>query len=400
MNSAFSAQNRKRLMKKLQGGLVVLSAYDAMQWSGDMATPFRQEANFYYLTGIAEPSWWVIIEGLNAKTYLVRPTQSEQEVLFEGTFSDNSAKNQSGAQEVIARQAGFDALRQLARQHHVVYTYDLPAPVSPPSFLINPALKNMTQLLQRHYMHVRSCHQELAELRAIKQPVEVSAIKKAVSLSVQAHQYVRENIDSFRYEYEIEAALFHHIREAGADGWAYEPIVASRENACTLHYAKNNARLHKGSHILLDAAARYKGYSADITRTLAYGEVSPRSKQIHATVRQAQQAIIRLLKPTLSAHDLQAQSDAMMKQALLEVGLIHTLDDPAWRTYYPHAIGHAVGLNTHDPLGFQQLKPGMILTIEPGIYIKKERLGVRIEDTVLITKTGSINLSKKLPHTD
>jgi Xaa-Pro aminopeptidase len=201
------------------------------------------------------------------------------------------------------------------------------------------------------------------------------------------------------YEYEIEAAFTHAFRSNGATGHAYDPIVAGGKNACTLHYNDNNMALPKNGLVLMDIGARVGGYAADITRTYAIGTPTQRQKDVHAAVESAHHAIITLLRPGASVIEYHDSVDAIMKEALIGLGLMQSVDDTkAYRTYFPHAVSHGLGIDVHDGLGRPEtFQPGMVLTVEPGIYIPSEGIGVRIEDDILITDTGHRNLSAALP---
>lgn len=179
---------------------------------------------------------------------------------------------------------------------------------------------------------------------------------------------------------------------------AFEPIVASGKNACTLHYTSNNDRLRTDQLVLFDIGARLHGYPGDITRTYAVGEPTKRQSEVHMAVRQAEQQIIELVRPGLALTEYIAAVDSIMKNALLLLGLMKNLDDTtAYRRYFPHAVSHGLGVDVHDRLGgYTEFQPGMVLTVEPGIYIPEEGIGVRIEDNIVITEKGSHNISAAL----
>lgn len=394
MKSTFFTNNRRSLIKKLHGGIVVLAGYQSLQWTGDQSVPFRQEANFWYLTGISEPGWQIVIEGASAKSWLVRPRHTKHQALFDGEISDQEVLKISGVENIIPAESLPDLIRQLARQHHLAYTHIPNEYENQIGFLPNPAQRQLIDMLKRSFTNVQSCTGELSKLRSIKQPEELVAIKKAARITVAAHENIIKNIDKYKYEYEIEADLTRDFRFKGADGNAYEPIVASGINACVLHYSKNNDRLQKGKYILVDAAAKFDNYSVDLTRTYAYGNMTNRFKKIHDTLRLAQAEIIKLIRPGLSLRDLQNESDLIMREVINQLGLNHE----KLRDYYPHAIGHGIGIDTHDPIGYDVISSGMVLTIEPGIYIREEEIGIRIEDTIVVSEKSSMNLTNKLTH--
>jgi Xaa-Pro aminopeptidase len=395
----FFVTNRQRLMAELKGGVAVLGAYTGMQRSNDMAYPVDQEANFWWLTGLEVADWWVIVDAKRGKSWLVAPRVSEMHQIFDGSLSENEALKISGADGVLARDDAKSMLRDMAKKHSVVYALgDLPH-AEQFDFTVNPAQKKLYDQLSRTFNSVQDCRKILAKLRAIKQPAEVARIKKAIKLTADAFDHIKSLLDVVQYEYEIEAEFSYFFRMRGAKGHAYDPIVAGGKNACTLHYVANNARLKPRELVLLDIGARMDGYAADITRTYAVGgEPTKRQIEVHEAVQTAQQRIIKLLKPRLSVEQYQKDVDTIMAEALLHLGLVRGLDDEErYRKYFPHAVSHGLGVDVHDALGGpRMLQPGMIITVEPGIYIPEENIGVRIEDDILITEKGATNLSARL----
>lgn len=395
MNAEFFEGNRRALLDKLgHGALVVVTGYGEMQRGNDAAHLFEQEANFWYLTGIDAPDWWLIMDGNTGKQWLVRPEVGEMQEIFDGSLDNKAASKLSGVREVISRDDALNRLRALTKTHSVVYTVDQSKLVREHThFQLNHAQLELRKLLERVFQKVQDCYRELAILRTIKQPEEIAAIEKAIKITNAALDTVHSNFQSYKSEYEIEADLTHLIRRSGAAGHAYSPIVASGKNACTLHYHANNDRLSKKQLVLIDVGARIDGYAADISRTYAYGQASKRQAEVHAAVQEAQTACINLLKPGLKFEEYQNEVDVIMGRALERIGL--KVSD--LRTYFPHAIGHGLGVDVHDTVaGYDALEPGMVLTVEPGLYIPEEGIGVRIEDDILITDTGHRNLSKRL----
>ena len=237
----------------------------------------------------------------------------------------------------------------------------------------------------------------MAELRAIKSPEEIAAIRRAVALTVQAFTSVRTQLGEYRHEYEIEADMTRDFRRLDARH-AYEPIIASGDHAVTLHYIQNSGKLAKTQPVLIDVGARIDGYAADITRTYCL-KPTKRQQAVHRAVEIAHQRIIALLGPDKLVTEYLAEVDDAMKDALSELGLLEDRsDNETYRRYFPHAISHGLGIDVHDSLGAPRyFRPGMVLTVEPGIYIPEEGIGVRIEDDILITEMGHENLSRKLP---
>lgn len=396
MHSDFFTINRHNFIKVSDGRLVVLSAYARLQGSNDTAHRFTQESNFWYLTGIEEPDWLVVLDGSSGEEWLISPDVEEIHRIFDGSLSNERASQVSGIKKVLSRDEGMQLLRQLAKKHSVVYTLDQPSWSDHFNFSLNPALKQTRQLLERTFNSVLDCRKDIAKLRAIKQPQEIHAMQKAIDITVSAFEIAKTKLSDYKYEYEVEAEFDYEFKRRGSQH-AYDVIVAGGLNAATIHYRRNDYRLKKTDLLLLDIGASVDHYAADISRTYAMGVISKRKQAIHQAVVDAQAEIIDLIKPNFSLQEYQKSSDVIMKRALLSVGLLDHNDDERYRTYFPHAISHGLGIDVHDSLGAPRVfEPGMVLTVEPGIYIPEEGIGVRIEDDILVTSSGNKNLSGKL----
>lgn len=394
MDTNFFVGNRKRLIDELKGGIVVLSAHTKVQGAADAAAAFRQEANFWWLTGIEAPDWWVIIDGFSSKSWLVKPEVEEAHELFDGSLSVEQALACSGVKAIISEDEAKDVLRRLARTHRLVYSLGDPPYAKYVDFTLNPAPKKLWKTLERMFASVQDCRKELSRLRAIKQPAEIEAIQKAAALTVEAFEHAKQRIVTSGHEYEVMAEITYRFQRSGADH-AFEPIVASGKNACTLHYVQNNDALAKRQLLLIDAGATLRGYSGDVTRTFAVGESTKRQAAVHAAVQGALEQIISLIGPHLTLREYSNQVDNIMKEALISLSLIRNKDDnDGFRRYFPHAISHGLGVDVHDSLGgYKDFRPGMVLTVEPGIYIPQEGIGVRLEDNVVITEKGHRNIT-------
>lgn len=395
MDQTFFIDNRRDLLDQLRkGALVVMTGYGEVQRTHDSAHRFEQEANFWYLTGIESPDWWVILDGAHGTQWLVEPELSDMQRVFDGGADTAHVQEVSGIKTVLSRDEALRRLRQLASHHSIVYTTEQPRSLREHAhFQLNNGQTELKKILDRTFQNVQLCNRELATLRTIKKPVEVTAIEKAIDITVAAFTSMKQTLPKAKYEYDLEATLTYEMRRRGAWGHAYDPIIASGLNACTLHYGHNNARLNKRSLVLLDVGARVGGYAADISRTYALVKPSKRQREVHDAVCQVQAACIALLRPGLSFREYDDHAERIMKEALTRL----KLSPDRYREYFPHALGHGLGVNVHDPLvGYETLQPGMVMTVEPGIYIRDEGIGVRIEDDVLITEKGHRNLSASL----
>ncbi|MBC7459196.1 aminopeptidase P family protein [Candidatus Saccharibacteria bacterium] len=394
MNKNFYIKNRQALLDKTGARLVIIAGNRQIQSSNDAAYYFQQEANFWYLTGIDAADWWLILQ--QDKSYLVAPDVDEVHEVFDGSLSHGEVKNISGIDEIISSKEGEIFLADLLATHPIVYTIGDDPHKDHYDFSLNPGPVAIHEKLQRLFTNVIDCRKDLAQLRAIKQPQEITAIRAAIDLTIDAFEDFKNHLEEYTHEYQVEAGFSHFFRYSGATGHAYDPIVASGAHACTLHYGKNNDRLDSNDMILLDIGARYHGYAADITRTYSLSVPSDRQRAVHNAVETAHKKIIKLLGPGVSVKQYMSDVDGIMRHALETLGLLQSESD--YRKYFPHSISHGLGLDVHDSLGspttFQE---GMVLTVEPGIYIPEESIGVRIEDDILITASGYENLSAKLP---
>jgi len=390
-------QRHKQVEEAIADTPLVMTAYDSLQKSADMAHPFTQEATFLWLTGITEPGWQAVLE--RGKLILIAPEHDEMHLLFDGGLTNEAALHLSGADSVVGQREGEALLKELALKYQSVYTLGEDPHAEHYSFTENGAPARLRTRLRSDFKEIKDARSILSKLRAIKTQEELACMREAIAISVSGFEAVRETLATSEYEYEVEALLNSAFRKTGATGHAYDPIIAGGVHACTLHYATNNDALPKDGLLLIDAGATVKGYAADITRTFALGSPTPRQQAVHAAVEKAHWRIIELIKPGLALKSYAESVDDIMKDALQEVELLKDrTDTETYRKYFPHAISHGLGIDVHESLGgYKEFVPGMVLTVEPGIYIPEEGIGVRIEDDILVTEEGCENLSAALP---
>lgn len=393
----FFVENRAKLREKFAGTApIVMTANGLLQRSADTTFPFRQESNFWYLTGINEPDVVLVID--KDKEYLIVPMRNEQRVAFDGHTDVFKLAERAGIETVYEEEAGWKYLsKRLKRVKHVATLPPAPIYQEAHGFYVTPARARLCEKLKSYNQEaeVIDLRPVMLELRAIKRPEELRAIKRAILLTSQAFKKVNKNLPKFQNEYQVDAMLTSHVRARGATT-AYQPIVATDENACTLHYIRNDTPL--GERLLIDFGAEVDNYAADITRTYSLNKPTPRFSAVHSAVLEVQQKAFSLLGPGISLKDYEDRVVQFMGEKLRELGLIRSIDKESVRTFYSHGTSHFLGLDVHD-VGYydKPLQPGMVLTVEPGIYIPSEKIGVRIEDDVLITKNGIKNLSAALP---
>lgn len=398
LDATFFTRNRERTMEKLQGGLLVVAGYTGMQKTNDEETRFAQEANMWYLSGIEFPDWWLIMDAKRGKSWLVEPDIDEAHRLFTESLLVDEAKKVSGISDIISRDEAMSMLRTVAKTHPLVYTVGPPAYHEHFTFTLNPAIADTRSMLERIFVKVEDFRLELARLRAIKQPAELDTMQQAIDLTIKGLKDVKEKLQTFKHEYEIEAELSYAYRVSGGSGHAFDPIIASGKNATVVHYFSNNSPLKKSTFVMMDVGARASGYCGDITRTYALGKPTKRMAAVHHAVRNAQSEIMSLLRPGLPVEEYQNHVDQIVKRHMVDLNVIVSMDDDTgYRHHMHHAVSHGLGVDVHDALGRpKEFRPGMVITVEPGIYLQEEGIGVRLEDDVLITDTGYKNLSAKL----
>lgn len=397
----FFSANRERLRTLFTGTApIVITANGLLQRNSDVTYPFRQDSTFWYLTGINEPDIVLVMD--KTKEYLIIPERDERRVAFDGSVEATELSTASGIVTVLPASQGWKQLgSRLKKVRHVATIAAAPTYVADHGLYTNPARRLLIKKLQSYNTNIEllDLRPHISRMRSVKQEVEVEAIQTAINLTSDAFKKLRKKgISTFNYEYEVEAVLTAHLKAHNADH-AYAPIIAGGANACTLHYVQNSAPIQPNTLLLLDVGAEVSNYAADITRTYAVTEPSRRMQQIHAAVIAVQEHAFGLLKPGVTLRDYEDQVQQFMGEKLRELGLIKSIEDDTVRHYYPHATSHFLGLDVHDIADYEKpLEPGMVLTVEPGIYVPEESIGIRIEDNVIVEPEGIRVLSAKLPR--
>lgn len=396
----FHINNRKELLNSLEDGSVVLSfSGKAPLRSRDAYYPFDVDKNFFYLTGIQR-------SGL---TYAARKTADKwEEILFipqvdpvlekwVGRYLRKEEASTISGIETILDQASFDE-----RFHSWLQQNSAPVSTCYLDMAQNhyedhlPSL-HWAKIIRERYpqMLVKNYAGQMAQLRSIKKDWEIQQMEKAISITGRTFNLLLEKAPSCSYEHELEAYLDFSFRLHGARH-AFDTIAAAGKNATVLHYVDNDAPLNKGDLILFDFGARWNNYCADISRTFPVGGTfTPRQREVYALVLSTLKKTIEQMKPGVSMKDVNAFAKDLLAEGAIAIGLAKEKSEID--KYYYHGIGHPLGLDTHD-VGERNvtLKEGMVYTCEPGLYIEEEGIGIRIEDNILITKDGPVNLSKDI----
>ena len=411
-SSTLFARNRDRLRALLPAGsLVVVHSNDVMPTNADGTMGFQQNSDFFYLSGVnQEESVLVIfpdaVREEHREMLFVRET-TPQIALWEGNkLTKESAKEASGIAEVRWTQDFEGLLRILAMQCSQIY------------LSTNEHARSTSVVETRNDRFVRECRTRfplhdlrrlsplVTRLRTVKQPEEVEMIRRAARLTADGFKRVARYTRPGVTEWEIEAELLHEFVRGGSKGFAYPPIIGTGLNACVLHYVENAATCEDGQMLLLDVAAEYGNWNSDLTRTIPVnGRFSPRQRAIYDAVLRVLRHCEKILRPGLRPIDYQNQVVDFMQEELIRLGLIDPeeaakqgKDKPLVKKFFPHGTSHHLGLDVHDVnLDNQPVEVGNVFTIEPGIYIRDELTGVRLENDYLITEDGFVNLLAEAP---
>ena len=405
-------ENRKKLAAKLErNSIAIFNSNDEMPRSGDSSHLFRQNADMLYLTGIDQEETMLIIfpdcpQAEYREVLLLRQT-SDLIAIWEGhKYTIEEARQASGIQKVMWIDELESILHMLMIYAEHVYL-DMNENYRLKYILPDRNHRFALQLRERFPLHdYRRVAPIMLALRQIKSSTEVDLIKEAIRITDVAFRRVLKFMKPGVTEYEIEAETTHEFIRNRSSGHAYTPIIASGKNSCVLHYIANSETCKEGEVLLLDFGADYGNYAADLTRTIPVsGKFTARQRKVYNAVLRVMRGAMKMLKPGTIINDYQEEVGKMMEEELLNLRLINktaiknqTKEKPAYKKYFMHGTSHHLGIDVHD-LGnrSQPLQQGMVLTVEPGIYVEDEQTGIRIENNVWITKNGNIDLMKNIP---
>jgi Xaa-Pro aminopeptidase len=373
---------RVDLRKSLDGVMVLFGANEP----DDLHVSFFQDTNFLYLSGWREPGAAMMLSKNEEIIFLPeRDLRMENYTGRKLGPEDTDAPEKTGFLKVMPRSAMEPEFLRLARQSEHIYSI--------------PSDAQSQKLMQLVPLHdPQSAVPVLQERRMMKSPAEIELLTKAADASVAAHRAAWKRIRPGLFEYQVAATMVDAYGELGCERSAYAPIVGSGPNSTILHYMANRRRMDSGEVLLMDVGAECSDYSSDVTRTVPVnGKFTARQREIYQIVLGAQKAAIAAVRPGMKVRG----DPASLYQIAYDYINSHGKDlhgEPLGK-YFTHGLSHHVGLDVHDLSDINEpLKAGMVITIEPGIYIPEESIGVRIEDTILVTETGSKNLSAALPR--
>ncbi len=394
----FYKTNRRKLREQVDVDLIVFVANGQLQRNSDNPYPFRQDSTFWYMTGLDLSDVLIVIDLQKDEEWIILPEKSEYELLFDSQLEHDSVSKISGITTVLSYTEGWEQLKHRIKKCSTVGTI-----TAPPDFIdvyaiyTNPTKARLCEWLRHEDVELVDLRPQVAALRVIKQSVEVVAIRQAIAITAETFMAVQSQINEYVNERDIEAELLAGYRRLGARQHGFTPIVAAGANAVTLHYHENESALKEKQCIVIDSGAEWCNYSADITRTYVYKGCTARQRAIYEAVYEAQQAGLQVMKPGNTFKDVDHAVCTSLEASIKALGLKALDGKSLLRSYYPHT-SHYLGLDVHD-VGDREavLQPGMVWTLEPGLYIAAEGIGVRLEDDILITKDGYENLSQSLP---
>jgi Xaa-Pro aminopeptidase len=411
----------KRMREHAGSGVALVPTAPEVARNRDSLFPFRHDSYFYYLSGFPEPEAVVaLVAGPDGDRHVLfcRDKNEEREIWDGFRYGPDAAKEIFGFDEAHSIRELKTKLPDIAADRSALFT---------PVGLFSDWDRHITEVLNEVRSRVRSgvtAPDEIVDVRAaldamrlFKDTHEVSLMRRAASISAAAHRRAMASTRPGWFEYQVEAELLHEFLRAGAQALAYSPIVGSGPNACVLHYRDNNRQMADGDLLLIDAGCELQGYASDITRTFPVnGRFTGPQKDIYELVLAAQVACIDAVRPGADFHAYHKVAERVLAQGFIDLGLCSgtldsLLESEGYKQFYMHRAGHWLGMDVHDAGLYQvkgesqKLAPGMVLTVEPGAYIRPAdnvpehfwNIGVRIEDDVLVTATGIENLTAAAP---
>lgn len=413
-SAKLTEHNRQRFIKKMKPNAVAIFHGNAvMATNGDGVYTYRPNADVLWLSGVEQEKSMVVLYPDNpdksAREVLVLIRPNEHLEKWEGhKLRKDEATAISGIQNIQWADS-FDAMLQVMMHNAETVYLNTNENDRLDSSLLRTDLQFVHELMQRFPLHHYERSARLVkELRAIKSKEEIAVTQHAIDITEKAFRRVLGFVKPGVWEHEIEAEITHEFIRNRSPRHAYDPIIASGNRARVLHYIDNNQECKSGEIILMDFGASYGNYSADLSRSIPVnGKYTKRQKEVYDAVLHAHLFAASIMKPGIVFTDYVAKTNAEMEKQILKLGLITKQDiknqdpeNPAYRKYFYHGITHHLGIDVHDVgTRTEAMKEGMLFTIEPGIYIEEEQIGIRIENNYWLTKNGNVDLFKNIPVT-
>ncbi len=404
--------NRARFARKMQpDSIAIFHSNDRMPRNGDTFFPFRQSSDLFYLSGLDQEETVLVLfpdcvkEGFQEIAFIKR--SNEYTRLFDGHLY---SKEEASAVSGIAKIFWLDEMEHILHELILLAKRIYINTNENDRFLSEVPSRDVRfakQLMERYPVHKYHRAQPiLKKLAMIKSPFEIELIQEAINITSKAFQRVLEFVKPGVAEYEVEAVITYELLRNRANGFAFQPTVASGENTCVLHYATNNHICRKGDLLLLDFGAEYANYASDMTRTIPVsGQFTPRQRQVYQSVLRVLNNAKAMLVPGITLEEYHKEVGKLMEHELLDLKLLDETDIknqnpeyPAYKRYFMHGTSHHIGLKVHDLANrYDPLQAGMVLSCEPGIYIPQEKIGIRLENGILVTDHEPIDLMRHIP---
>jgi Xaa-Pro aminopeptidase len=413
LNPKLFIENRKRFIKEMKGkSIAIFNSNDEVSSNADALYRFQQNTNLYWLCGIEQEDTMVILypdnpdEKYKEVLVLVRPVELKEK--WDGRrLRAEEAKELSGIKTVVWLDSLDVLLQKWIHSADNIYLSTNEHDRKSTDYAATRDYRFVQEMKEKYPLHnYERTAKIMLKLRAIKTKYEVDVISKAVDITDKTFRRLLQFIKPGAMEYEIEAEIVHEFLRNRAKGEAYSSIIASGDRARTLHYIFNNEECKDGELILMEFGANYGGYAADLTRTVPVnGKFTRRQKTVYNACLHLHNYAKSLLKPGITLTDYHEKVGDEATVIFQKIGLLKKSDiknedkeNRAYRKYLYHGISHHLGLDVHDLGTFvEPLQEGMVLTVEPGIYIEQEQMGIRIENNVWLTKNGNIDLMKNIP---
>lgn len=402
MNKDTNVENRNRFIDSIEdNSIVILFAGNAPKKTGDELYSFTPNRNFYYLTGIEEEEHIVVLskfKGIVSEKLFLKELNLAQEMWTGKTLRDFEATEVSGIKDTVYMNDFNSYINKLIKGAEEINLYlDLDREsINEVDSAANVFAMNIKNKYPQ--LVIKNLSSKIIPLRMIKSKEEIEEMRKAIEITINGVKSLMKNAKAGMKEYELEAYFDFSCKINGSKDFAFKTIAAAGKNATTLHYVENNSELKNNDLILFDLGAQWNYYNADITRTFPInGKFTERQKEVYEAVLKVNKAVINKLKPGVDYKELNSWATGLIADECIKLGIIKEKEEVS--KYYWHSIGHNLGLDTHDvePQGRNFIfEEGMVFTVEPGIYIGEEEIGIRIEDDVLITKDGCEVLTKDI----
>ena len=412
LSAATYREHRARFRQHLEkGGLAVFHSNDIMPTSADGTMPFKQASDIFYLTGIDQEETILLlfpdaVDPKDREILFVRET-SELIAIWEGAkFSQQEARDLSGIATVLWTSSYEATIKRLVPQCEHLYLNSNEHLRQHNEVETREDRKNKELRAQYPLHSVKRSAPIMHSIRSRKTQEEVEQMKHAIAITGKAFERVCGFVKPGVKEYEIEAEITHEFLRNGSRGHAYTPIIASGYNACVLHYITNDQVCNDGDVILMDFGCEYGGYASDLTRCIPVnGRFTDRQRAVYNAVLRVKNAATQLLRPGTLLADYHKEVGKIMESELIGLGLLDKTDvakqdpeRPLYKKYFMHGTSHFLGLDVHDVgLWNEMIQPDMVFTVEPGIYIREEKLGIRLENNILVTRDNPIDLFAEIP---